>query len=174
MPENEGFGFSHGFAVTDEVLVAIGCVVVQQAKIELYLSGLIHNLANMDMKEGDAVTSGMSFKALCVAIGSLVVQVLEVSDERYKQFRNLMGKLQHFEEFRNQVAHSNWLHLGGFPSGRAVRIKTTARQLGVKYHWEEMDIEQISEELAIADRAVVELSFLITEVTGRPLFGEEL
>jgi len=76
-------------------------------------------------KQGGCGNFWMSFKALCVALSSMVMQVLEKSDERYKQFRDLMGKLQQFEEFRNQVTHSNWVHAEGFPSQGAVRIKTT-------------------------------------------------
>jgi hypothetical protein len=165
-----GFAFTHGFSVGDDILKAIGLTVVCQSHVETMLSVSIHEVAELEYQKGSAVTAGMSFKSLCAALSSLVLQVLDQNDERYNRFTKLMGKLQHFEEFRNQVAHSNWGHGEGFQSGRSTRIKTTARQsVGVKHQWEEVDIATISAEIETASLAKAHLSILVAEVAGKPI-----
>jgi hypothetical protein len=164
------FAFSHGFSVGDDILRAIGLTVVCQSHIETQLAILIHELTDMNYPKGSAVTAGMSFRSLCTALSCLVLQVLDENDERYSRFTKLTGKLQHFEEFRNQVTHSNWAHGQDFKSDRSLRIKTTARQSrGVKHQWEEVEIAQVSTEIKTASLASAHLSILVAEVAGKPI-----
>jgi hypothetical protein len=116
----------------------------------------------------------MSFKNLCATLSSLTLQITEETDSRYKYFKELVSKLQHFEEFRNQVAHSSWGPSKDFNAQRATRIKTSARQhKGVKHHWEEIELKKISDEINQATKAQVELILLMSKIMGRsiPILG---
>jgi hypothetical protein len=170
MFDEKSFAFSHGFTVSDEILTAIGCAVVCQAHIESQLSKLITDLLETDSQKGSALTSGMSFKSLCASLSSLVLQVVEETDIRYIKVKELLGKLQQFEEFRNQVAHSTWGHSKDFNSDRATRIKVTARQgKGVRHQWEEVEITRISEAIKAATQALVQVVILVSALAGKPI-----
>jgi len=170
MFDGKSFAFSHGFTVSDEILTAIGCAVICQSHTENQLSLLISDLLDIDQHKGYALTSGMSFKNLCASLSSLILQVVEENDARYVRFKELLGKLQQFEEFRNQVAHSNWAHGKDFDSARALRIKVTARQgKGVKHYLEEVEISRISKAIKAAMQAQVELVIFISALAGKPI-----
>jgi hypothetical protein len=154
------FAFKHGFTVSDEILIAIGLTVVCQFHIENQLSLLIHELTYMDFHKGSALTSGMSFRALSASLSSLVLQVAKEDDDRYKEFTILLGKLQHFEEFRNQISHSIWAR-SDLSSSTSLRMKTTARRgTGVNHQLEEVEI---------AGRAAAYLAILVFNLAGKPI-----
>lgn len=168
--ETNSFAFNHGFTVSDEILTAIGCTVICQSHIEMQLGMLIANFLDIDSDKVLAMTSGMSFKNLCASLSSLVLQATGPSDASYLQFKTLMGKLQQFEEFRNQVSHSVWAHAPDFGSDRATRIKTTARQgKGVKHDREQVEITRISEAINNATDALMPLVILVSALAGKPI-----
>jgi hypothetical protein len=102
--------------------------------IETQFMVLISHLLNVDENKVLALTSGRSFKNLAAALSSLVLEATGPETKPYLEFKTLMGKLQQFEEFRNQVSHSVWAHASDFGSKRAARLKTTAREgKGVKH-----------------------------------------
>jgi hypothetical protein len=170
MFDEKSFAFSHGYTVSDKMLTAIGCTVICQSHIELQLSLLIMKLLGVEYQKGCALTAGMSFKNLCATLSSLVLQAVEETDDQYRRFKELMGKIQHFEELRNQVAHSVWAHGAGFGSERALRLKTTARQgKGVKHQSEEVEIARLSKAIHEANKAQVEMVCLIAEITGQSI-----
>jgi hypothetical protein len=169
---NDGYktGLKLGYAVSDEMLAVIGCAVVCQSHIEIQLAAQVIQLMGVDQQKGFAVTASMSFKNLCASLSSLVLQIIDGTDARYNRFKEIMGKLHHFEELRNQVAHSVWSHSKDFSKSRATRIKTTARQnQGLKQHWEEVELERLSSEIEKVNTAFVELVFLVAEITGKPI-----
>jgi hypothetical protein len=166
--------------VSDEILTAIGCTVVVQADIEAQLGRTIHYLANMSSQKGYTVTSGMSFKMLCATLSSLVLQIWGKTDEHYVCFESQLGTLSHFEEFRNQIAHSEWWTVVGRVVGgkfqpveqitTAHRRKTTARRgKGVKHHREELDVTEISREILQASIAIGTLMDLMDYIPSDAL-----
>jgi len=97
-----------------------------------------------------ALTSVMSFKNLAAALSSLVLEVTGPETKPYLEFNALMGKIQQFEEFKNQVSHSVWAHFPDFEAERATRIKTTARQgRGVKHDREDVEITRAGQRRVI-------------------------
>lgn len=168
--DENSFGFKHGFTVSDEMLTAIGCTVVCQSNLEMQFTMLISHFMNVDDDKVLALTSGMSFKNLCAALSSLVLQATGPNDAPYLEFKALMAKLQQFEEFRNQVSHSVWAHAPDFGSERATRIKTTARQgKGVKHDREHVEVKKISEALESATDALLRLVLLVSALAGKPI-----
>lgn len=167
---NTSFAFKHGFTVCDEILTAIGCTVVCQSLIETQLSNLIIKLVDTETQKGLIFTSVMSFKNLCSTLSSLVLQIVKETDISYKQFKELMGVLQHFEEFRNQITHSVWAHDPKFSSQCAARFKITAKQgKGLKHQREEVEVARISEEINKATLAQAKLCILVSEMAGKPI-----
>lgn len=168
--DETSFAFKHGFTVSDEILTAIGCTVICQSHIEMQFTMLISHFLNVDDEKVLALTSGMSFKNLCAALSSLVLQATGPKDSQYLEFKTLLGKLQQFEEFRNQVSHSVWAHAPDFRAERATRIKTTARQgKGVKHDREHVEIERISKALQDATESLMRLVLLVSSIAGKPI-----
>src|SRR5215213_160011 len=168
--DDSSFAFRHGFTVSDEILTAIGCAVVCQSHIEMQFAMLISHFLNVEENKVVALTSGMSFKNLAAALSSMVLLSVDQDSQAYQEFKTLMGKLQHFEEFRNQISHSVWAHSQDFASGRATRIKTTARQgRGVRHDREEVEIARISEALNEATQSLMKLVLLVSALAGKPI-----
>src|SRR5260370_33861919 len=152
------FARQHGFTVSDELLAAIGATVICQSDIEDRVSNCIGMLCRIrNYKITSALTANMSFKMQCAALSALARQVFDSTDRRYSRILELIGALQHFEEFRNQIAHSMWAGGWNNPAHRGIRSKITARQgKGVVHHREEVDTAQISEEIKRAKHAMLE------------------
>jgi len=158
------FARQHGLPIPDEILAAIGCTVAWHSLVEHELCRCIQLLTGLQKEKADALTAGMSFRSLCAALSSLIMQILREDDERYVRFQSAMGRLQHFEEFRNQIAHSVWVQ--GDDDSTA-RVKTTARQWrGVQYHVEHIEIGRISAEVLQVQDALNEFRILMVGLPG--------
>ena len=166
--EQIGWSFAreHGLTVGDEMLMAIGATVVCQSRIEAQLALFIERFTNLEDERGAAITAEMSFRALSTVLSTLVLDVLSKDSKRYKKFADLMGQLKHFEEFRNQVAHSIWKESLDLNNRRcAVRTKLTAKQAkGVRLHIEDVEIAHISREVNGATQTMIDLITLIDDV----------
>jgi hypothetical protein len=158
------YPLKYGLTVSQEILAAIGATVVRQSSIELGLADLIIRILSLDQQLGFTLTVGMSFRILCATFDALIQKKIDPQGDEYKEVRRLMGLINSFEQFRNQVAHSIWAHSQDFDAQVAVRLRAGKRTFS-----QEVSLQTIEREMDVAGRASAELSILVRKLIGDPV-----
>lgn len=152
--------------VPEEILSEIGRIVVFQAHLEDYIAHNISKLLELDNRKSHIITAELSFRQLIGLLSSLLLEKLGEVSELYSEFKTIKNKLYEFENFRNQVAHSNWAHSQDFSDTKASKFKITSKEKkGLIYQHEELDLPYLVSKLEEAGETQVQLFFLMAKIT---------
>jgi hypothetical protein len=162
------FAFSHGYAVSDQILTAIGLTVVCHSFIEHQLATAIILLSGVESDIGLTMTSGMSFRSLGDALHGLMMRRIADNEQQAARYNEIIRDIRLFEQLRNQVAHSLW---GSQQDNvrEAIRIKTRTNRKGFGHVWEPVTVQKISAEIKKAQKASGDLIMLAHGITGTPI-----
>ena len=158
------FGDEHGFALSDPILAAIGLTVVCHSYIEHNISTSIMKLAEIDSHLGFLMTSGMSFRALRGALDNLVLARIKHTTPEAKRYREIIARIQKFEDFRNQTAHSLWGTKRDDVT-KAFRVRSTRTKAGLRVFPIDVDVSAISKSIKDAQLALNDLMRFVDEIT---------
>ena len=111
--------------VPDDILRALGRVVVNFAAVEMHLTFLTGELITQDQPVAQIVSSEMNFKTLRAALKSIVHAKLPQDKAVLDRLDDLLGQAKHAEDLRNQLMHCFWLDDG---QGGMGRFKMTAKE----------------------------------------------
>lgn len=141
-----------GSTSCDELIKAIGLIVVCFEGLNNSVSSGIWSLLKINRLAGECITSELSFKGSLHLFSSLYR--LECTDvAKIKELAVILKKANQAEEKRNIIMHSAW-GLGSEYKGELLRIKSTAKMSkGLNQQFEEMsvgDLHAISSEIAEA------------------------
>ena len=143
-------------AIDPTLLEPIGRVTVNFEMLSSQVEfGIWHLLlyGNNDAREqriDQIVTAELAFRR-CVELFSCLYQHRYPTQTDYEKLNQLCRKLLAIEEKRNKIIHSLWGGAGEL--GHSTRIKTTAKQKGIKFQFQKMsraEINAIADEIAQA------------------------
>jgi len=164
MRTDREFALEYGLTVSQKMLFAIGATVVRQASIEQSLAHLIILMLRLDSDAGFALTVGMSYRVLLSTLDSLLLMRIDRQSPEYKKIRELMGALNSFEQFRDQIAHSMWGHAHDFNPGAGTRVR-----FGKSVPFEQASLHQIQKELSVAADTSSKLTIFVRKLIGNPV-----
>ncbi len=149
-------GDEHGFALSDKILAAIGLTVVCHSYLEHNIAASIIRLADIPSHRGLMMTSGMSFRALRSALDGLIVEHVKHDSTEAEKYKAIMARINGFENFRNQVAHSLWA-TSREDVTKALRVKMSTGKSGFRAIRTDIDTSAISKSIKEVNAALRDL-----------------
>lgn len=156
--------------VSDDILRELGKAVVFQAQLESMIGHYIGRLLSLPSHQAQIVTAELSFKNLIGLLSSILIERLGEASELHSDFKAIKKGLYAFEAFRNNVAHSIWVHSEGFDPLKATRMKTTSKERnGLRHQREEVELQHIITAIDEASDCDMRLALFIAKVTDEPI-----
>jgi len=150
----------------EAIEMVIGRFISNFSLLEEWIKEIILDAADINLRAGDIILSEIPFRGLLNACGAIIHEYsdnLELCNEADK----LMVKIDHMNDFRNQIVHS--VLFGDIDRTQGFRIKTKAhRKKGAQITSQELKREDLLEKC-------VELAQLINEVKqiGDKIYTEQ-
>jgi hypothetical protein len=159
-------GDEHGFALSDNILAAIGLTVVCLSYLEHNIASAIIRLADMPSHRGLMMTSGMSFRALRSALDGLILESVKHGSTEAEKYKAIMTRINGFENFRNQVAHSLWA-TSREDVTKALRVKMGTSKSGFRAVQTDIDTSAISKSIKEVNAALRDLMEFVESLIAK-------
>ncbi|RHW74737.1 hypothetical protein [Colwellia sp. RSH04] len=132
-------------AISPKFLQLFASIIMQQTINEYELQMCIAMLLKLDYEKVQILTAELSYRQLIALLSSSMLKLSDSESENFKEFKYALKKVDEFEQLRNNLAHSIWMHSPeGIAKPGAKRMKTTSkRKAGLKLIEEEFSEEHI-------------------------------